>query len=330
MPLPRLAFIGRLVGAASVVSLLVAGPAGSARAAERPLREAVRVEAGASCLEAEILVDQLRTWLHRETIDDRISVEVGGDPARPDVAWFVLRRPGQPATERRFDPAPIRCPDLHAALALAIALAIDASVLAELGVPPSTPRAPRSTEPPPAPVRAAPTARVEAAPALLLALGAPGAVGGGATLRLRFRLDERVDLQAGVLGTWSPTVAVGSGRASLALFGARLDACGRFARGKIGGRVCLGGVGGTVVARGRGFPGAGLAGTIPWIAAVAGGELSIRLTPTVALAMGLEGVVPFVRTVLTVVSEDRATVRATRALPPIGGILAIGPVFRFG
>src|SRR5687768_6813652 len=87
-----------------------------------PLADALVVRAGATCLERDRLVAQIRTWFDRDRIDARLVVEVVGDEDDPLKLAFSIRRAERIIAVRRFEPAPDRCADLHAVVGLAIAL----------------------------------------------------------------------------------------------------------------------------------------------------------------------------------------------------------------
>lgn len=316
--------------ALSVLSLAVLVLPRAAHADDRELSEAVSVDAGASCLDAETLLSQLRVWLKRDRIDDRIAVVVRGDAHSSDVVGFVLERDGEQMAERRFDPAPPRCADLHAALGLAIALAIDASVLADLGIEPAQPE----PAPAPAPVDAdgatqAPRLRSSAA---LLAMGAvavPASLSVGGALRFELGWVEWLDLRFGAMSLHAPRTPVVTSSAALTLIAGRVDVCARKASTKVAGRLCVGPTAGTMLVQGRGFEGENLSGVAPSVGFAVGGDLQFFVSPRVGLSLGLDAFVPVVGPVLTVLSEDRARVVAFQLLPPIGGILGFGPFFRF-
>ncbi|MFY0531229.1 hypothetical protein [Nannocystis pusilla] len=119
-----------------LVTLTIAGlllaPA-PAPPSPRPLREALRVEPGATCLTADALADAATTWLGRDTIDPSVArIDVRGDPARPHSVAIALEIRGE-LVERTLDPPRPTCSDLHALVGLAIAIAVDAAVLEGLG-----------------------------------------------------------------------------------------------------------------------------------------------------------------------------------------------------
>ncbi len=87
---------------------------------------------GATCLSAETLAEHVPAWLGRDEIEANIDIEVRGDPFVANAAAITVTTPAG-LIERAFDDGPPGCSDLHAVLGLAIAMAIDASVLSMLG-----------------------------------------------------------------------------------------------------------------------------------------------------------------------------------------------------
>jgi len=95
---------------------------------ERTLTDAIGVVKGATCLDEQRLEAEVRTWLGRDRVAPNVRVLVRGDAANPSSVEFWISH-GRETRSRRFDRLPAGCDDAHAALGLAIALAIDANVL---------------------------------------------------------------------------------------------------------------------------------------------------------------------------------------------------------
>lgn len=98
---------------------------------QRPLKDAINVVAGASCLDGARLADHVVTWLGRAHVDADVRVVVSGDPQDPRRISFVLVQDAR-SRSRVFESSPEICGDMHAVVGLAIALAIDADVLSSL------------------------------------------------------------------------------------------------------------------------------------------------------------------------------------------------------
>ena len=85
------------------------------------------------CLDRSAVAAQIVAWLRRDAIDRRIGILVAATTDGAGAS-FVIQRDGIAIAERQFARLPNECAELRAALGLAIALAIDATVLESLGV----------------------------------------------------------------------------------------------------------------------------------------------------------------------------------------------------
>jgi hypothetical protein len=124
---------------ATVSFAVLASHAGSAAAAstpaatvQRPIADAVDVQPGATCLDERNLEAHVQMWLGRSGVPPAVRVFVQGVGRRTDAVEFRIVRQGK-IRWRKFDPIPSACGEAHAALGLAIALAIDEGLLKELG-----------------------------------------------------------------------------------------------------------------------------------------------------------------------------------------------------
>lgn len=100
----------------------------------RAVSRAVGVRGSGACVDRAVLHDQVARWLERDTVDNRIGVEVVFGPGDQDVRFRVHRKHGEPS-ERELEGLPEACDALLSAAGLSIALAIDAAILEELRVP---------------------------------------------------------------------------------------------------------------------------------------------------------------------------------------------------
>jgi hypothetical protein len=122
----------------ALVTLAPAALAAESAPVPLAVENAVELHAGQTCLEESRLEGHVLAWLGRTTVPATVHVIVQGDERRPGVAEFTITR-GKTVSVRRFDALPAGCEEAHAAVGLAIALAIDANVLrriAELAPPP--------------------------------------------------------------------------------------------------------------------------------------------------------------------------------------------------
>lgn len=285
------------------------------------------------CLRHDVLVAHVTTWLARDVVDRRIAVAVEDQGER---VRFVVRRDGVASAERTFRATRIACADLRAAVGLAIALAIDATILKSITIaePPPEP-APAPPQPPtvhaparalreplPAhrpPERPEPPSRLDVDVAALAAIGVlPGIAWGGA-VGLSLRLDGPLAVAARAWGTSEADVALASGRAYVGMAAGELRACLVRDLGSAALRACAGGAAGRWSARGQGFD-EDLAPELPWAAAVAGLEADAPLARGLAVTARLDGYAPFVRPVLDV--HDDGGFRLGTAEAPAAGLVA--------
>jgi hypothetical protein len=298
-----------------------------------PLVDALVVRAGATCLERDRLAEQVRTWFDHERIDARLVVDVVGDAADPRKLAFTLRRGDQVISVRRFDPAPDRCADLHAVVGLAIALAIDATLLEAMTGDPSRPLRPPDpppyywgAEPEPPPPKPKPRKwTLWAEVTGQLSIGAPPPVGGGGRLGFGTSWRRILDLRVGVTAGSSGSVPLGEGRAFLWFLAGRFDICAGPPWERLRPRGCVGFLGGNAYAEGRGFENSRSTHQ-PWIAIPVGVDLEVQLARRVFLLFGIEGLPALIRPGFTA----RATIggQSARKFAIFGANVRAGLAFR--
>ncbi|MCY0985627.1 hypothetical protein OV203_00695 [Nannocystis sp. ILAH1] len=329
-----------------LVTLTIAGlllaPA-PAPPSPRPLREALRVEPGATCLTADALADAATTWLGRDTVDPSVArIDVRGDPARPHSVAIALEIRGE-LVERTLDPPRPTCSDLHALVGLAIAIAVDAAVLEGLGyevIEPGEGSVPQAQDPerPPlqrrsrrgeaseGPVRRASVSVVAAVRGGAWLGVLPGlAGGGGAQLELGWR--RWVDLRAGLFGGYGGPRAIDADTVvKPSLVGGRLDVCAALARPRVRPRLCFGAAGGALQS-GAKTPGV-QAVVAPWVALMVAPELRIWATKRFAIDFAVDLVVPVVRPVLAERDPSKqGMVGESLPVPPVGAVVSLGIAF---
>lgn len=96
------------------------------------LDASLRVEPGATCVSEDSLRMQIDAWLGATPLGAGMAIEVQGSPTNPRQIGFVLTEGRRLVAHRDFAPGPSACTQLEASLALAIALALKASLLQEL------------------------------------------------------------------------------------------------------------------------------------------------------------------------------------------------------
>jgi hypothetical protein len=318
-----------------------ASPGRSPTASSRPIVKALHVMPGATCLSAETLAEHVPAWLGRDEIEANIDIEVRGDPFVANAAAITVTTPAG-LIERAFDDGPPGCSDLHAVLGLAIAMAIDASVLSMLGYevidPPvaaPTPAPATDSERPPLQARRRPPepparlARLRAVAAFRGGLWVglmPGLAGGG---QMHAELGWRpwFELRLGVLGGYGQRRPLGTGTVEFGLAAGRLDACFGVQRKRLRPRLCVGGAAGASQALTRGLePGQALVS--PWVSAALALELRVVTTRVFAVDVSLDGVVPFYRPSIAVRDPiDASMIVDSVNSAPLGAVLAIGGAF---
>jgi hypothetical protein len=293
----------------------------------RALSEALEVSDG-PCIEQERLAALTASWLGYDQIDARleIAVELHSDAA---IA-FELRNDGAVKVEREM-PAPENCADRHAALALAIAMAIDASVFD--AAMPETPPAPKAAEPttdddaPELRARERPTpppaprTRVDVFAGVLAGFELlPGAAFGGRA-GVSIGATSWLDIDVEALAMGGLPFAIDPGRVQPTLTGGAVGACPNRRWNRFQIRLCVAMAAGAVVARGRGFD-ESLTTTLPWVAGRALGDVRFRVAKLVWLGITAGFAAPIVRTNFHTQNENGAEVK-TREVAAAAGITGI-------
>jgi hypothetical protein len=327
----RVSFLAALVAAMSTLA--------SAQEPERPLKDAVAVDAGATCLDATALIEHVETWLGTATVDPALTVEVRGSRDQPRVVQFQTLRSGRVIAERRFDPGPARCDHLHAALGLAIAMAIKASLVEEIAGGSATPKPPETPTATTIRVASPPVARPQSAASTPWAVGADGLAALATLPDPAFGLDARVERALG------SSFSVRLGLLALASFGARFPqgAPGRFDTWLLAPRAdvcaaveasahfrirgCMGATVGVIHAGGYDLPAAEGA-FVRWIAVANGLDGALDLTKNWSLDAGVTLFLPVARNSI-VVRDPAGRVLEERDLAAVGGLLDLGATYRF-
>jgi hypothetical protein len=302
----------------------------------------LRVEAGASCLDSATLAEAVETWLGRDTVDGGVAfVEVRGDPARADAVAIAVEVRGE-RIERSFDPAPAACAELHAVVGLAVAIAVDTSVLEGLGydvVGPDEPTRPQAYDPERPPLtrrrregpqppgqrreRVTVTAAIrgEAWLALLPGIG----VGGAGQIEVGWR--KWIDLRIAAFGGYGGQRLFGADvMVELGLVGGRVDVCAALPRKRVRPRLCFGPAAGAL-AIGSKAPGVRDA-VAPYAALALAPELRIHAGKVFSLDIFAALVVPVVRPVLAERDPSKAgMIGAHLAVPPVGAVVGLGAAF---
>jgi len=333
----------------AAVAWMALGAAGAARAQDadgvqalRPLSESIKVSPGETCLDEARLERRIARWLERDSIDGRIGILVSGGPGATDVRFVVSRR-GEAPAERILDAVPEPCDQLHAAVALSIALSIDATLLGQADVSDDEALGPeddfeQEPQDPGIELPQPPDEALTFAPevSVLLSAGiASGLVVGEAPvarLFVGFSPFPWVDVRLGALGVLARgrrfERVVGSYDTSL--YGGRLDLC---LVTRVAGAMrlsgCLGAEVGSFSTDGDGdFPGGGEVQRSVWAAALAGVAVEVAIVGPVGLGLDLDLNAPL-QSRRVQVADDNGRSIAFEELPPLAFAATLGPVLRF-
>jgi hypothetical protein len=307
-----------------------AGPADDP-AQRHSLLTAIDVEPGATCLAADKLIRRVERWLNQTKVDARIRVHVRGDESEATkVVFSIDRGDGQPPAVRRIDDAPAECEQLHSALALSIALAIDASILGGDG-PIELPddeellgsEQPSETEPE--------YLRVAAAVLGQLNTGLlTSDIALGAAVRIEVGFMPWLDLRVGGLFATAGGQRVGGipGTYDASLLAARGDVCGATAPAE-GFRflACGSYVLGEFRTVGHAYTGSSDEASSLWSAGGGGVEVQAEPIDRLAFALSVDLLIPFARRTILVLDRARQPV-ASRDLSSVGVVIGLGAVFR--
>lgn len=279
------------------------------------LAASMTVDRGITCLDSEELADHIATWLGTDQVSKGLTLDIHGSPHFARTVWFRIRRGDDTIAERRFEPAPARCDALHAAVGLAIALALKASLLDSL-IGEQTQR------------DTSHTFRI-----LVQALGGIAVVPGldvGVALNLQHAFSERFAARLSFAGLLGPQgdFQHDQGRFKTWLTYGRFDLCSRLANlNSLQISACAGIAAGALYATGDAFPISRHA-LIEYIAVANALELDITLTTHWTLTTAIEVLIPIRRTTF-VVRDQTDTITATHDLASAGALIAIGPAYHF-
>jgi hypothetical protein len=277
---------------------------------DRPVAEALDVDAGATCFEQARVAASVQAWLQRDQVAGDVEVHLVGDGNDPTVAVFRIVRSGA-TRERRFASLPLGCEDATAVVGLAIALAIDAEVLKTVVAP---------EEPSPPPRRAL---AVQVAGGYEVVPG--GSIGGsvGMELGVASWLSVRLDFLG--LYSWGNAIDGVAGVFDVVAGAAVPQLC---AGGDLTDRVrfemCSGVPVGVLHAQGRDYAVSHGASGV-WVEASAGVRLLFQAG--IPWAIDLGGLFP-VRSP-SFRAENATGAAQFRAPNPAGVLLAVGPAFKF-
>ena len=93
------------------------------------------LDSGATCLERKRLISRIIRWRETEDVDATLRVQVWVIPKVATRVFFSVARDGVNPAERTLANAPSDCDELHSAVALSIAIAIDSLFAARNSAP---------------------------------------------------------------------------------------------------------------------------------------------------------------------------------------------------
>jgi hypothetical protein len=283
----------------------------------RRLRELLQVRPGATCVNVESLAAYIEPWLEEDTRLDDVSIMVEGSPTDPREASFRVLRAQQTVAHRAFRPGPARCEYLQAALGLAIALALRASLLEELGE--------ALPDDPDAQTRGWSLAAAGLATYQVL----PG-FAAGVELRSELGLGPSASLRFGAFGLLADGIPFdgGTGGFDAVLIAARADACVRTAWTRsLRVQACTGVLGGALYARG-GASASSRSSVLAWIALPVVAALGVELSRRWSLGVEISLILPLRHLRIGVEDSSGAEVDG-RSLAAVGFALSLGPMYRF-
>lgn len=295
-------------------------------------QERLSVAAGAKCLDAEKLDARIMRWREGANMDPSVRVRVREDSQDSTRVYFSVWRAGGEPTERVLENVPTDCDQLQSAVALSIALAIDALFSAEraqqLPAADMVPEVSHDSGPTSAPFAVA----FELGLLVGASVGVVPNMAPAAVPRVQLSVTRWLAFALEGVGSYADDVSftTGTGVVNTRVLGGGGDAC-------VGGEtvermsfVMCGGVrGGMFVAKGdRLGPGLDkVSSTRPWWALALSGQARAWIVPNIGIGLGIEALVAFSARNLVVTDESKYVTQKL-SVPRVGLAITVGPVFR--
>jgi len=285
------------------------------------LEQLLRVRPGATCLSGERLASQVEQWLHDEEISTDVNVVVQGSNTDPRSAVLHVMRAGRTLAHRAFEPGPARCDYLHAAIGLAIAIALKASLVDEIAQP--LPEDPKELA----------YGWSLSAESLGTYQKLPG-FAPGIGLAVHRGLGPNVALRFGVLGVraFDADMERKQLHFDASLIAARCDVCARaMPFDGLYVQMCAGLLGGALYAQGTAqgtdseYP---VSSIVPWFAFANSAGLRLDLSTHWSLTLDISVAFPF-HAVRITVEDFNGTEVDRQSLARAGFALGIGPMYNF-
>jgi hypothetical protein len=285
-------------------------------------------------MDRDMLIRRIARWLQRDEVDARIQVDVRGSADDPASVAFVIRVGDSHRAERAIHDAPADCDQFHSALALSIALAIDAALM-------DAERARAQQEPLPSDEQLLAQPEEAEGPAYFrfafAALGHATSglltdVAPGLSARFEVGFVPWFDIRLGALGSSVSNQKVPGVRGAFAadLLAGRLDLCVSHNLRQLRPMLCAGGMAGAFRTRGDDYSAGSFTQTEPWLAVAGGFELQAEIASWFSLAVAVDVVIPFnARRIVVLDPDGLPIVDQDREVSPLGVLVGAGPVFRF-
>jgi hypothetical protein len=291
------------------------------------------LDSGATCLDRKLLISRIIRWRESEDVDATLRVQVWGDPKLATRVFFSVARDGVNPAERTLANAPSDCDELHSAVALSIALAIDSLFAPRGGVPLAAALEELEKQDNKREVAEAKYQPFWEAGLLVGAtLSVVPNVAMAALPRVHYAILPWLAIAAEGVLTWAERMTFRAGPVTYdaMVVGGGLDACaGGETAERMSFYVCVGARGGGFMTQGYGFGGnASPTVTRPWWALTGSAQARAWILPSFGIGIGIEGMFALLERELSL-SSDRPEDRETQALQPFGLAVSGGPVFRF-
>jgi hypothetical protein len=294
--------------------VFVASSYQAAFAAPRQLAEAIHVNRGATCIDEAALREQVRARLGSDTLDGDLRVAVDGSSSDETFVSFRIWQRERLIAERSFSPGPSQCAQMHAVVAVAIALALKVSLRDEDLAEPAR----------------SPTGRWSVGAATIFSWSVVPGVAGGALVWVERSFGEHFAAHlglSGLLGAGTTFERVAGEFVSSSVAG-EIAACGMPSLGRgIRVRVCTGLEGRALFASGSGFA-TSKETSVQWFSLVTSLGVSGAITAEWAL-IGALGVAVPLQKVQIVVEDPGGQVVETRDSTAVGGLLSFGAAYAF-
>ncbi len=290
----------------------------TARAVDaQQVRQLLRVRPGATCLSSERLAREVEQWLYDEEIATDVTIVVEGSAKDPRSAVLRVVRAGRTLAHRAFEPGPAGCDRLQAAVGLAIALALKASMVDELAQP----------------LGDDPVARAYGWSLSAASIGTYQVLPGfapGLGLAAHWALGPRVAFRFGAVGVraFDAELERSGGRFDATLIAGRCDACVRaMLTTGLRAQACAGVLGGGLSASGNDFANARTS-VVAWFAFANAAGLELELSTHWSLTLDFSVAFPFHGVRIGIEDSDGTEVDG-QSLDRAGFALEIGPMYNF-